>query len=114
MGVDWRSIMALNGARDEGFEELCSQLARCEAPDGSRFERKGAPDAGVECYATLEDGTEWAWQAKYFHTLGGSQWSQIDGSVRTALEKHPAINRYIVCCPVDLPDGRVRQGVIRP
>ena len=106
MDVDWRSIRPLNGARDKGFEELCSQLARCEAPDGSRFVRKGAPDAGVECYATLEDGTEWAWQAKYFDKLGNSQWSQIDRSVRSALKKHPRIGRYIVCCPLDLPDGR--------
>ena len=106
MNVDWRSIRPLNGARDKGFEELCAQLARCEAPQGSRFERKGNPDAGVECYATLENGTEWAWQAKYIHTLGASQWSQINCSVRTALKKHPAIVRYIICCPLDLPDGR--------
>ena len=106
MDIDWRSIRPLNGARDKGFEELCSQLARCDAPEGSRFVRKGSPDAGVECYATLEDGTEWAWQAKYFHTLGTSQWSQIDSSVRTALEKHPRIMRYIVCSPLDLPEGR--------
>ena len=56
--------------------------------------------------ATLENGAEWAWQAKYFHTLGASQWSQIDGSVRSAMKKHPGIRRYIVCCPLDLPDGR--------
>ena len=110
MDIDWRSIRPLNGAQDKGFEELCSQLARCEAPEGSRFVRKGAPDAGVECYATLEDGTEWAWQAKYFHALGASQWPQIDGSVRTALKKHPRIRRYIVCCPLDLPDGRSGTG----
>ena len=48
MDVDWRSIRPLNGTRAGGFEELCSQLARYEAPDGSRFERNGNPDAGVE------------------------------------------------------------------
>ena len=107
MEVDWRSIRPLNGDRAEGFEELCSQLARYEAPAGSRFERKGSPDAGVECYATLEDGAEWAWQAKYFDKLEDSQWSQIDGSVRTALAKHPKITRYMVCCPLDMPDARI-------
>ena len=107
MNVDWRSIRPLNGTRAGGFEELCSQLARCEAPEGSRFERKGSPDAGVECYAGLERGTEWAWQAKYFGTLEDSQWSQIDGSVRTALKKHPRMTRYVVCCPLDLPDARI-------
>ena len=111
MNVNWQSIRPLNGAQDKAFEELCSQLARCEAPERSRFERKGAPDAGVECYATLEDGTEWAWQAKYFHTLGASQWSQIDSSVRSALKKHPRIAHYIVCCPLDLPDGRSGNGL---
>ena len=106
MTIDWRSIRPLNGARAEGFEELCAQLARSEAPEGSRFVRKGAQDAGVECYAILDDRTEWAWQAKYFHTLGTSQWPQIDESVRTALEKHPRMTRYIVCCPLDLADAR--------
>ena len=111
MDVDWRSIRTLNSARHSGFEELCSQLARCEAPKGSRFVRKGSPDAGVECYAILEDGTEWAWQAKYFDTLGTSQWSQIDKSVRSALKKHPRIERYIICCPLDLSDSRSGQGL---
>ena len=107
MDVDWRSIRPLNGTRAGGFEELCSQLARYEAPGGSRFERKGSPDAGVECYAILKNEAEWAWQAKYFEKLEDSQWSQIDGSVRTALSKHPRITRYVVCCPLDMPDARI-------
>ena len=40
----------------------------------------------------------------------GASWSQIDGSVRTALKKHPRIRRYIVCCSLDLPDGRSGTG----
>ena len=70
------------------------------------FERKGTPDAGVECYAILSDGAEWAWQAKYFFALGDSQWSQIDRSVKKALEKHPKLVRYMVCVPVDRADAR--------
>ena len=107
MNVDWRSIRPLNGARDKGFEELCSQLARSEIVDGARFIRKGSPDAGVECYAVNENGSESAWQAKYFLALGNSQWSQIDESVGTALRKHPRLTRYVVCLPLDLPDARV-------
>ena len=34
MEVDWRAIRALNGDRAQGFEELCSPLARYEAPAG--------------------------------------------------------------------------------
>lgn len=107
--IDWRAIRPLDGAKTKGFEELCAQLARVEAPKGSRFERKGTPDAGVECYAVLKDGSEWGWQAKYFSELGASQWSQLDRSVRAALEKHPNLVRYFVCLPLDFPDSRLKR-----
>ncbi len=105
--IDWHAIRPLNGSRADGFEELCAQLANVEKPPSSQFERKGAPDAGVECYATLSDGREWGWQAKYFDVLGDSQWSQIDKSVKTALEKHPKLVRYFVCVPLDRPNARI-------
>lgn len=105
--LDWNVIRPLNGTRAKGFEELCSQLARAESPDNSHFERKGTPDAGVECCAVLTDGNEWGWQAKYFHELGASQWKQIDDSVKTALEKHPRLIRYFICVPLDRPDARI-------
>ena len=107
VNLDWKAIRPLNGSRASGFEELCAQLARAESPEGSRFERKGTPDAGVECYAVLSDGTEWGWQAKYFNTLGNTQWSELDDSVKTALEKHPQLVRYFVCVPLDRPDARI-------
>ena len=107
VNVDWRSIRPLNGGRDKGFEEFCSQLARSEVAGRARFVRKGSPDAGVECYAIFGNGSECAWQAKYFLSLGHGQWPQIDRSVRRALEKHPRLTRYVVCLPMDLPDARV-------
>jgi hypothetical protein len=105
--LDWNAIRPLNGDRSKGFEELCAQLARAERPEGASFERKGTPDAGVECFAILPNGEEWGWQSKYFDVLGKSQWSQLDDSVQTALEKHPKLVRYFVCLPLDMPDGRV-------
>lgn len=105
--IDWREIRPLNGSREAGFEEMCTQLARLDAPPDSVFERKGTPDAGVECYSVLPSGREWGWQAKYFATLGTSQWSQLDASVKTALEKHPKLEKYFVCIPLDRPDARV-------
>lgn len=107
MPLDWNSIRPLNGGRDKGFEELCAQLAGLEAPARSRFVRKGTPDAGVECYAVLSDGSEWGWQSKYVDSLGDSQWAQIDSSVRTALTKHPKLVRYFVCLPLDRADARL-------
>lgn len=105
--LDWTAIRPLNGGREKGFEEQCSQLARAEAPQGSQFIRKGTPDAGVECYAVLEGGSEWGWQSKYFDTLGDSQWQQMDNSIEAAIEKHPRLVRYFVCVPLDLPDARI-------
>ena len=107
VAIDWRAIRPLNGSRADGFEELCAQLARAERPTGSRFERKGAPDAGVECYAVLEGGSEWGWQAKYFDRLGDSQCSQLDDSVKTVLAKHPRLVCYFICVPLDRPDARI-------
>ncbi len=64
LDLDWNSIRALNGSKRDGFEELCTQLARADCPPGSRFERKGTPDSGVEAYVVHPNQTEWAWQAK--------------------------------------------------
>jgi hypothetical protein len=105
--IDWNAIRPLNGSSANGFEALCASLADSEKPSGSRFERKGPPDAGVECYAILADGSEWGWQAKYFNELAKSQWSQLDESVQTALKKHPRLVRYFVCLPLDLADPRI-------
>lgn len=109
MALDWNSIRPLNGGREKAFEELCAQLARAESPTGARFERKGTPDAGVECYAVLSDGSEWGWQAKYFDALGDSQWPQVDRSVKAAIDKHPRLVRYFVCIPLDRPDARSKR-----
>lgn len=107
MNLDLMAIRPLSGSRSKGFEQLCVQLAERESPGGATFERKGSPDAGVECFSILESGQEWGWQAKYFHTLEPTQWRQIDKSVKTALSKHPDLVRYYVCVPQDRPDGRV-------
>ncbi len=107
INIDWRSIRPLHGGREKAFEELCSQLAHSEVGGKTRFIRKGNPDAGVECFAINEDGTECAWQAKYFFALGNKQWVQIDRSVDAALRRHPRLKRYVVCLPMDLPDARV-------
>lgn len=108
MALDWKAIHIHNGSQAGGFEELCAQLARAETPSGAKFNRKGSPDAGVECFCVLPNGNEWGWQAKYFISPPTEvQWRQLDKSVRNALEKHPTLVRYFVCVPMDLPDARV-------
>ena len=80
-----------------------------ESPDDAEFVRKGTPDAGVECYCVLPNGDEWGWQAKFVHDLGDSQWSQLDRSVKSALDKHPQLTRYYVCAPKDRAEGREKR-----
>jgi hypothetical protein len=104
----WRSMpLRWKGLGRKPIPEECSQLARSETPAGARFERKGTPDAGVECYSVFANSDEWGWQAKYFDTLGDSQWDQLDSSVRTALSKHPKLVQYFLCTPIDRPDARM-------
>ena len=109
--INWTEIRTLNGSQRDGFEELCAQLARAETPPSADFVRTGNPDSGVECYRIFPNGDEWGWQAKYFlRSPGAAQWRQIDDSVKAALCGHPRLTRYIVCVPVDLPDGRQPRG----
>lgn len=110
LDIDWTSIRPLSGSKHASFEELCTQLARAGRPARSTFHRKGRPDSGVEAYAVMPDTTESAWQAKYFHTINESQWSQLDESVKAALDGHPMLRCYTVCVPLDLPDGRLGRG----
>ena len=107
MDLDWKAIRPLHGSKAKGFQELCVQLARTASPANAEFIPKGNPDAGVECYCVLDDGSEWGWQTKYFDTLGQSQWSQIDRSVKKALTKHPSLRRYFISVPMDRPDARI-------
>jgi len=107
-GFSWGNIRSFNGSQNSAFEELVCQLARSETiVNGNRFIRVGAPDAGVEAYWVLEDGREYCWQTKFFDTMGISQWNQLDGSFKTALEKHPNLIKYIVCLPLDRQDPRI-------
>jgi len=111
MSITWQELRSFNGSQHAAFEELCCQLAVYEAPPaGASFVRKGAPDAGVECYWKLSDGSEWGWQAKFFSSPpDNGQWRQIDESVEMALEKHPRLSRYVVCLPIDRQDPRIEK-----
>lgn len=88
---------------------MCLLASRSKPENAREFIPKDGAggDAGVECYWKLIDGSEHVWQAKYFlDRLGNSQWKQIDGSVVTALSKHPKLTKYYVCLPKDRTDIR--------
>lgn len=78
METDWHNIITFNGTEANAFEEMVCQIAMGENPGpDAKFERKGTPDGGVECYWKLTDGREFAWQAKYFNDLDASEWASI-------------------------------------
>jgi hypothetical protein len=108
MNIEWNKLRSWNGSQDNAFEELCCQLASSEKyPNSSQFIRKGAPDAGVECYWKAPSGEEFAWQAKFFTNVPTpQQWQQIDESVVTALKKHSSLVQYTVCLPLNRQDPR--------
>jgi len=111
MSINWQNLRPWNGSQNLAFEELCCQLASYEkAPRGSVFIRKAPPDAGVECYWKLPNGDEWGWQAKFFLSPPNNhQWSQLDESVKKALEKHPRLTSYTICLPIDRQDPRIKK-----
>ena len=107
--IEWNKLRILCGSQQHAFEELCCQLAQLETfPQDSQFYRIEAPDAGVECYWKLSNGKEEAWQAKFFlSSPNENQWKQIDKSVKTAIDKHPKLSKYIVCLPINRQDPRI-------
>lgn len=107
--LNWNNIRSLNSSQKDGFEELVCQLARNDSFENSKsFTRKGTPDAGVECLWQLNDATEICYQAKFFTSpLTSTQWGEIDDSVKTLLEKHPKVVKYIISIPQDRADARV-------
>lgn len=109
VNIEWTRLRSYNGDQKNAFEELICQLARAEEIEGKRkFVRVAAPDAGVEAYCILDNGEEFGWQAKFFSSIGDSQWSQLTKSFETALLKHPRLTRYYICIPLDRADARVR------
>ena len=110
MDFAWNNIRIVETSQREAFEELISQLARNESlTNVTKFIRKGKPDAGVECFWILENQNEIAWQAKFFtSSLSSTQWNEIDDSVKTVLQNHPKLEKYIIAIPIDPPDARLK------
>lgn len=106
--IDFASIRLHRKSQPYAFEELCCQLAGDEDLGQARtsFIRKGlGGDGGVECFATLSDGTEVGWQVKYYWDVASATKS-LDDSLDKALITHPKMTRFIVCLPFDLSDSR--------
>jgi hypothetical protein len=102
--IKFSEIRTLEGRQDKGFEELCVQLLRELVGETlvrvDRVEGRGG-DGGIEAIASTKSGRKVGLQTKFFPKLGASQWTQIEESVTTAIEKHPELRKYFVCVPLD-------------
>lgn len=108
--INWNNIRTFNKSQNDGFEELVCQLANREIiPDKVKFWRVGKPDGGKECFWLLKNGELYAWQAKYFLTsLTTGQWTQIEKSVKNAIDNHQNLSKYYISFPLDMPDTKVK------
>lgn len=108
MDINWHQIKSYQQSQRTAFEEIVCQLASSENRKNGYFTRIDAPDGGVEAYLVLENGDEIGWQAKYFFDIQDPQFKQIKESFQTALKTHPRLTKYIVCCPIDKQDPRIK------
>ena len=108
--IKFSEIRPLEGKQDKGFEELCVQLLPFMVGEKfvciDRIEGRGG-DGGVEAIALTVSGKHVGQQSKFFGKLEAVQWQQVDKSVRTAIQKHPELTRYIVCVPLDRTPGQL-------
>ena len=112
--IDFSKINAFDAGQRESFEELICVLARRSKPNGAleylRIEGSGG-DGGLEALWIFEDGTKTAYQAKYFLSLSNKSWTQLDKSVKRAIEVHPELTKYIVALPCNLTFKRQFLGL---
>lgn len=110
--IRFPDIRPLDGKQSQGFEELCFQLLPWligETLVGlSRVDGRGG-DGGVEAIAKTASGLDVGLQCKYITSLSDVQWRQIDKSVRTVIDKHPEVLRYLVCVPLNRTPGQIRK-----
>ena len=111
MPLEWNKLRSCHGGPPAAFEELICQLASYEyPPSDGKFDRKGTPDAGIECLWEFPSSAVHGWQAKFFKSPPtSSQWRKLDSSVKRALDKHPDLEQYTICMATDRSDAR-REG----
>jgi hypothetical protein len=108
--VDWSRLESYKNDKRKSFEELCYQVARrLYEPHGTFYsiDDSGGGD-GVEFYLTLADGTEWGWQAKFYHPslrLDTSRKRSIKKSLTKSLEKHQRLTKWYLCTPTEFTTG---------
>lgn len=113
--IDFSTINAFSKGQRESFEDLICVLARREKHvNGVEFQPNNGSggDGGVEAIWLLSNGRKIGYQAKYFTSIGTSQWAQMDKSVKQALKVHPELQTYLFALSIDLtpPKGMAKKS----
>lgn len=106
--LDFTRIRSIGpGGQRDGYERfICQQVAQEPPASDAKFVslHGDGGDGGVECYWTLPNGDEHGHQAKYWTHHGDVDKSQLDKSVKAAVEQHPNLKTYTIAIPAD-PTG---------
>jgi len=93
------------------FEQLVCHIAELDGGrQGFRRIEGSGGDGGVEALRLLPSGKKVGYQAKYYTSREGIDWSKLDSSVRTALVQHPELESYVIALPCDFTGKRAARG----
>ena len=106
--IDFNQIMPRLGGKREAFEELVCQLARRSVGGELQRLHGDGGDGGIECYQDTSAG-RCGWQAKYVNKIDPLI-RQATNSLKTALQVHPTLTRFVLCFPFDLTGPTARRG----
>ncbi|MCO5950739.1 NACHT domain-containing protein [Mucilaginibacter flavidus] len=110
--IDWNKLQPYKTTKQKSFEQLCFEIAVKLYPEMyfTPIDDSGGGD-GVEFYVTLNNGSEWGWQAKYYEGSVrlsiGNRKQGIIKSLKRACEVHPNLTKWYLCLPMDFtPDEK--------
>ena len=104
--IDWTKLKPYHHDKRKSFEQLCFQVAKKLHGSLGKFtpiDDSGGGD-GVEFFLTLQDGTEWGWQAKFYFPqlrLNDSRKRSIIESLETSKTHHNRLTKWFLCTPTD-------------
>lgn len=108
--INWSKLRTYNQDVHLSFEELCYQVAKLLHGAQGQFTRidGSGGDNGVEFYLTLDDGSQWGWQARFYTGSArlsvSSRKPKIKSSLAKACSEHPQMVKWVFCTPTNFTE----------